>query len=561
MTTILSNVQQLLDSDNIDGAREEVAKIFINLKKVDNSILDFAVLLALGSEKALEIGLGVLGRQLLNNETEVNIHAIWLLLAAVLSRPNISADSPSRISILGLLSSVSNWESPIFALLAPAVDSFLNVSLSQGNPLIAEQTLDFIAIEGENYAQAPHTKNQLKELDSRTQSVLNQVDDLEIKEEWAEGSKRFFKIAKEIKYTDQNIWCAAGDLLKEIYTNQVLKRDSASAHAGLREFKHYEQVKNNILRLITSSLAAVGAIMGGHGLSVAVRIENPKKNNSWSVNANVIDKLERLVQEVADMTFDIMPKLPTFNPVQSIPGSWTIILHLDLNSDKSIKLGKAIASLSSIEYMENIANSSIAESWRDCAARLKQDDLQVNLAVAMNASDLYFTRSISTEDIPNIENNIQSNIRVFSRDIPQADKLERVLELASLWVQYPDPSTVKQEFLKKSKIGERQYFYYQRAVEILGLVDERQRPNNTCWMLNRVSKEEKIRLLAYQFMLSNVGLAWFKWSDVRALSDIQSERASEFLREICPSIKESTVKERAQTLQSWLRSFLKSGKQ
>lgn len=548
MTTILSNVQQLLDSDNIDGAREEVDKILINLKKVDNSILDFAVLLALGSEKALEIGLGVLGRQLLKNDTEVNIHAIWLLLAAVLSRPNISADSPSRISILGLLSSVSNWKLPIFALLAPALDSFLNVSLSQGNPLIAEQTVDFIAIEGENYAQAPHTKNQLKGLGDRTQSVLNQVDDLEIKEEWTEGVKRFFEIAKEIKYTDQNIWYAAGDLLKEIYTNQVLNQDL--------ELKNYEQVKNNIIRLITSSLAAVGAIMGGHGLSVAVRIDNPKKNNSWSVNANAIDKLERLFQEVAYMIFNIIPKLPTFTPVRSIPGSWTIIVHLNLTSEKSMKLGRAIASLSSKEDIKNETDLSIADSWRDCATRLKQDDIKVDLAVAMNASDLYVTRSISTEDIPNIENNIQSNIRVFSRDIPQADNLERVLELASLWIQDPDPSTVRQEFLKKSKVTSRQYFFYQRAVEILGLVDERQRPNNTCWMLNRVSKEEKIRLLAYQFMLSNVGLAWFNWANATDLSEIQPEKATEFLKAICPSLVESTINRRAKTLQSWLNKFL-----
>jgi hypothetical protein len=548
MTTILSNVQQLLDSGNIDGAREEVAKILIDLKKVDNSILDFAVLLVLGSEKALEIGLGVLGRQLLNNDAEVDIHAIWLLLAAVLSRPNISADSPSRISILGLLSSVSSWKLPIFALLAPALDSFLNVSLSPGNPLIAEQTLDFIAIEGENYAQAPHTKNQLKELDSRTQAVLNQVDDLEIKEEWAEGVKRFFEIAEESKYADQNIWYAAGDLLKEIYTDQVLNQDL--------ELKNYEQVKNNILRLITSSLAAVGAIMGDPGLSVAVRIDNPKKNNSWSVNASVIDKLERLFQEVADMTFDIMPKLPTFTPVRSTPGSWTIIIHLNLTPEKSMKLGRAIASLSSIEDMENLANSSIAESWRDCAARLKQDDLQVDLAVAMNASDLYITRSISTEDVPSIENNIQPNIRVFSRDIPQADNLERVLELASLWIQDPEPSTVRQEFLQKSQVTSRQYSYYQRAVEILGLVDERQRPNNICWMLNRVSKEEKIRLLAYQFMLSNVGLAWFNWSNATDLSEIQPEKAAEFLKAICPSLVESTINRRAKTLQSWLNKFL-----
>jgi len=75
-------------------------------------------------------------------------------------------------------------------------------------------------------------------------------------------------------------------------------------------------------------------------------------------------------------------------------------------------------------------------------------------------------------------------------------------------------------------------------------------------MLNRVSKEEKIRLLAYQFMLSNVGLAWFNWANATDLSEIQPEKAAEFLKAICPSLVESTINRRAKTLQSWLNNFL-----
>ncbi|MFB2834899.1 hypothetical protein [Floridanema evergladense] len=551
MTTILANVQQLLDSGNIDGAREEVAKSLNNLKAVDASIRDFAALLALGSENALEIGLGVLGRELLKKDEEVNIEAIWLLLAAVLSRQNITPDSPSRISILGLTSCIENWELPIFALLTPALDSFFQVSLSEGSPLIAEQTLDFIATWGESYAKAPRTKKQLKELKSLTTSLLDKVDDLELKDEWAEGLDTFFQSADDRKYSDERIWSAASDLLKKIYTSKILNNDTES--------KKYSRTKENISRLIISSLAALGTILGDDGLSVAVRINNPKENNSWSVVASAIDKLERLFQEVADVIPSIS-KLPKFTPAQAIPGSWTIILHISLNSNQSTELATAIKSISSIEYNgENENNSSLADSWRDCVARLKQDDLRVYMAVSTNDPKLRVVRSISTEDIDkvNFQESVQPNIRVLSRDVPQADNLERVLDFASLLIQYPSsPQIVRQKFSEIEGITDRQLSYYRRAVEILGLADERGRPTTACSILNRLSIEAKMRFLTYQFISSNVGAAWFNWQSANDLSEIQPETAVTFLTEVCPSLSESTARRRAQTLESWLKIFI-----
>lgn len=551
MTTILTKVQQFLDSNDTDGAREEVAKTITNLRRVDATVRDFAVLLALGSQKALEIGLGVLGRVLLKKDQEVNINAVWLLLAAVLSRQNITPDSQSRISILGLTSCVENWELPMFALLTPALDSFFKVSLSEENPLIAEQTLDFISTWGESYAKAPRTKKQLKNIKSLTQLVLDKVDDLDIKEEWEEGLEKFFRLAANTQYSDQRIWSEASNLLKKIYSPEVLNRDTESNNSY--------KVKENIFRLIISSLAALGTILdtNSNGLSVAVRIDNPEENKPWSVIASAIDKLEHLFQEVADETFGSVTKLPTFTPAQAIPGSWTIILHIAVSDNQSNSLARAIASLSSTKYRENESNISLANSWEDCVAKFKEDDLRVNLAVSTHDPEFQVVQSISTEDIPKVEQSLHQNIRVLSRDIPQANNLERVLSFASLLLQYPStPSTVKQKFLEINNIHERQFFYYRRSVEILGLADERQRPTTACDMLNRLpSREAKMRFLAYQFISSNVGSAWFKWQNANDLLDIQPETASNFLSEVCPSLAEETDKRRVQTLQAWIRIF------
>lgn len=567
MIAILNKVQQFLDSNNIDGAREEVAKTKLNLSAVDISVINFATLIALGSQKTLEISLGVLGRKLLNNDTEISIDVIWLFLAAVLSRKSIDPNSPSRISILGLISCVKDWKLPIFALLTPALDSFLKVSLSEGNPLIAEQTLDLIATWGENYAEAPHSRSQINMLKFLTQSVLDKVDDLELKLEWDEGCRDFFQEAfkkadNTKQYFDANIWSAGGELLKNIYVPQVLNYDVEG---------NYKKVKENIFRLITSSLAAIKTVVDGHGLSIAVRIDNLRENNLWSVGASVIDKLERLLQEIADITFASKAKLPTFTPPQSIPGSWTIILQMELTSQQSSSLAKAISSLSPtnnkeyeielssslIENGEDESNKSIVNSWQDFVAELKEENLTVDLAVSTHISDLSFIRAISTEDIPNTEEAVPHQIRLLSRDVPQADRLERILDFASLLIQYPlSLSTVQQKFLEIDGITKRYFSYYRTSSEILGLANKRGQPTTNCYILNRLPmKEAKMRFLAYQFISSNVGSTWFKWQKADDPSQIQPDSATEFLLAVCPSLSLSTVQRRAHTLETWLSVF------
>jgi hypothetical protein len=83
MTTMLRRVQRLLDSGDSDNAREKIDRAFGNLRRVDSHVREFADLLALGSIKASEIGLGVLGRKLLQNDSEINNEVVWLFILNV----------------------------------------------------------------------------------------------------------------------------------------------------------------------------------------------------------------------------------------------------------------------------------------------------------------------------------------------------------------------------------------------------------------------------------------------------------------------------------------------
>jgi len=548
MISIFSKVKRFLDSNDIDGARDELAQISLSLEKIDATALNFASLFGVGSQKTLEIALGVLGRKLLNHDTEIKADVVWLFLAAILSRTDIAQDSPVRISIIGLIVCVKNWESPIFSLLVPALDTFFKVSISEGNALIAEQTIDFLATWGESYAKAPHSRIQLRAIKCCVQAVLDNIDDLELKQEWAEGIDVFFEKADSLKYSDENIWSAGSNLLKEIYSPHVLRHDTQE--------NFYSRLKANIFKLITSSLAAIRTISDGisSGLSIAVRIDNFRGKELWSVGASVIDKLERLLQEIADEVFKSITTLPAFAPPQSIPGSWTIILPMNLNSNQSTLLAEGIASLSLIE---NENNSSIIDSWRYCVAKFKEEDLHVNIAVSANTPELSFVHALSTDDIPDIDESIQPNIRILSNDVPQAHKLERVIDLASLLLQYPSSlSIIKTKFSEIDGTTDRDFSYYRRALQILGLADQRVQPTTACRMLNRsLHIDAKIRFLAYQFISSNVGSAWFNWQNASDLSEIQGERALEFLMEVCPSLSETTVGRRSRALQAWVNQF------
>ncbi|MBS9383321.1 MAG: hypothetical protein HEQ24_03475 [Dolichospermum sp. BR01] len=403
MITTLTKVQQFLDSGDSDGARGDVAKISVNLTKLDASVRDFATLLALGSQEVLEICLGVLGRELIKRDSaKVNNDVIWLLLASILSRHNITSDSSSRISIVSLISCVKDWELPIFALLSPALDSFLKVSLFEKNSLISEQTLDFISTWGENYAKAPRTRKQLREFKSLTQSVLDKVDDLDIKEEWAEGLEKFLQIGRQKKYNRYSYQCIGSDisnLLKTIYNPAILNSDTGAS---------YYKVQDNIWRLITSCLASWGTIVYGNGLSIAVRMYSPEKTESQPV---FLDELARPFREIEYMAGHNIREITPFISTQIILESGIIIFYMDLKSKQSNFLAEEIKSLYDGKYAEN------------------RGKLRINLAISTNALKFDFDNLISTEKVHEFVENSTSITLSLQKISPTFTRLVQLINL------------------------------------------------------------------------------------------------------------------------------------
>jgi hypothetical protein len=94
---------------------------------------------------------------------------------------------------------------------------------------------------------------------------------------------------------------------------------------------------------------------------------------------------------------------------------------------------------------------------------------------------------------------------VLSTDhIPQADRIERVLQLVS---DEAGPA-------EQPPHDERDLAYYRQAARILGWLDEQHQPTASGVALRQASESQRWPLAALAFAASPLDAAWLSWSGV-----------------------------------------------
>jgi len=136
---------------------------------------------------------------------------------------------------------------------------------------------------------------------------------------------------------------------------------------------------------------------------------------------------------------------------------------------------------------------------------------------------------------------------VDSREIPQADDIERVLRIV--------------ERLAKGKgdpadISPRQISYYRRAAKILGYLTEEEALTPGGHIVAGLDREERLRVTVVRFESSACGGAWIRWSGGRTLLDVDPASAADFLKTSAPGLGKDTCERRAQTLAGWHRALV-----
>lgn len=149
---------------------------------------------------------------------------------------------------------------------------------------------------------------------------------------------------------------------------------------------------------------------------------------------------------------------------------------------------------------------------------------------------------------------LSSPIPVASKDVPQANSLERIYDLLRcLAAKTPDPFASNFPHV-------RDRAYYRRAAEILGVIDD----DGELTVLGRCIAQSPPSLanemFAEVFVHSEVGRSWLAWATETSLQGLRAEDASRFLRESC-FMSPVTRYRRAKTLESWVRVFQANGRE
>lgn len=135
--------------------------------------------------------------------------------------------------------------------------------------------------------------------------------------------------------------------------------------------------------------------------------------------------------------------------------------------------------------------------------------------------------------------------RLPSSAIPQADRVERVLEYAVLLHH-------QHHALRELLYRGRDALYYRSGARILGLVDADGEPSMRTTDFAEHG-EEPLELLRECFVRSAVGQAWARWAKT-SLWSVDPDTAEAFLEDMA-ELAPATAQRRAKTLRTWLEEL------
>ncbi|MFW6052129.1 MAG: hypothetical protein ACODAU_13205 [Myxococcota bacterium] len=131
-----------------------------------------------------------------------------------------------------------------------------------------------------------------------------------------------------------------------------------------------------------------------------------------------------------------------------------------------------------------------------------------------------------------------------SHDVPQANKVERVLDLTLALVNGAEATA------QALGLHARDLRYYAHAAFVLGLLDRDGQPTPIGEAFTALHPDRYYARLSLAFAESRVGRRWVAWAGVRHLGDLDPASAETFLRE-ASDLAPSTAQRRAASLQAW----------
>lgn len=300
-------------------------------------------------------------------------------------------------------------------------------------------------------------------------------------------------------------------------------------------------------------------------------IQSIAPESQWDFNLRIAKNTEKgskptdsVITKILDAFGDIVRSLmkadsqtaPSLFPLTATYGSFDVKLGTNNRERAAVAIelfDKLLVDMDSIE-------ESLAQIEMD-PYRLK------NLLDIVNLNKIELTLKAKTSDtlnksititpsqlLPVIKKLEQMTLTIIdSQKVPQANKLERLIDIVKLRVE-GEELTIE----KLPELCKRQIRYYTHAAHCLGLLNS----NLTITSAGRVLAQKTSRTAQYQFLADRVessdfGWAWMKWAKVTSLSDLDEKTAEAFITECVKGLHRGTIPRRASGLEQWIRTLKK----
>ena len=273
----------------------------------------------------------------------------------------------------------------------------------------------------------------------------------------------------------------------------------------------------------------------------------------FSLATRIQEHWLRLYQGTSDDLFDIFPRL---FPLQASPGSYTLRIQVDLRDDDK---DSAFAAFRAIAGRQQPAESgpatrkglALSSSFLALMSTLEQYSAQLEVRMCKVGDDgseeSFRFHPLAKLQIQQLHQ--QATEYVDSSDVPQADTLTKVFRFVDIIAsgRYPRPSDLD--------VGERQVYYYRRATEILGYLDDGVLTPAGDRIAALKSEGDRLRSAAVHFESCRVGSAWIRWAKVNSLHELPPDSAIEFLESRAIGLTGKTIGRRAASIRRWCETL------
>jgi len=279
----------------------------------------------------------------------------------------------------------------------------------------------------------------------------------------------------------------------------------------------------------------------------------PEKNSSLFTNDIIFPSMRACTAFLRSAFMRFLNVEPEFVFSSAGTGSFVLRDEVRIAHDKAERLPEVVRFLTT-EARTGPDNDGL-ESWRRLLNVLRENRVEVTIKAFRNTLPLEFIE-LGTSQQKEIRHRIQETrkaaspdqriIVVDSLDVPQADDLIRVFQVAELRVA---GCLVTPESL--GGITPRQVSYYTRAAKLLNLLDEEDELTPGGQIFGRLPDEDQLRTCVVHFESSICGEAWIRWSVGNTLLDVRPESSADFLKDCSSGLSEDTQLRRAKTLSNW----------